>query len=221
MTTLSKTQANSHTINFSKFMFPIMHGLILLPLLLFSGLTLAYLLQINPDMNLRGLLGITGTGSMLTFGAMLACTPISIITGWQRPRRLRKPFGLYAFVFAAIHFVAYIDQEGTVSKAIAEMISDGLVLFGFLGLAIMAPLAATSTRWAIRKMRKNWKRLHQATYAATVFISLHLLLVGEGIGAIYLLLLIIRVPPMKNAIIKVRKKYQADRRARARAQATA
>lgn len=210
MTTLSKHQPNT----LHKVAFPLMHGMILLPLAIFTVLTLIYVLQINPDMNMSGLLGTTGTAAMLTFGAMLACTPVSIITGWQRPRRMRKPFGLYAFAFTLIHFVAYIDQEGTLGKAIAEMIGDGLILFGFLGLAIMAPLAATSTRWAIRKMRKNWKRLHQATYAATVFISLHLLLVGEGIGAIYLVLLVMRVPPMKNAIIQVRKKIQADRRAR-------
>lgn len=212
MATISK----AHPIDLNKFTYPLIHTMILVPLAFFTLLTGIYLLHLIPDMNMQGLLGTTGTAAMLTFGAMLACTPVSIITGWQRPRRLRKPFGLYAFAFATIHYIAFIDHEGTLQKALAAITADGLALFGFLGLALMVPLAATSTRWAIRKLRKNWQYLHRLTYVAAVFIAVHLLLVGEGIGAIYLVLLAIRVPRMKHAIIAVRKKYQADRKQAAR-----
>jgi methionine sulfoxide reductase heme-binding subunit len=48
-------------------------------------------------------------------------------------------------------------------------------LAGFAAFLLLVPLAATSTRWAMRKLGKNWKRLHRLVYLAGILAVVHYL----------------------------------------------
>jgi sulfoxide reductase heme-binding subunit YedZ len=47
---------------------------------------------------------------------------------------------------------------------------------GVVGLLILAAMAATSSKWAMKRMGKGWKRLHRLVYAAGIIVIAHGLL---------------------------------------------
>ena len=49
----------------------------------------------------------SGTLGLIFLIASLACTPIRRLTGWSDATRLRRPLGLYGFVFVLLHFGVY------------------------------------------------------------------------------------------------------------------
>jgi len=101
--------------------------------------------------------------------ASLICTPLKIVTGWTWPIRLRRMLGVFAFVYAALHFLTYfiIDQSMDISMVIADITKRKFILVGFLALVILIPLAWTSTNGAVKRMGfARWKMLHRLAYVA-------------------------------------------------------
>jgi len=47
----------------------------------------------------------TGDYALVMLWLSLACTPLYLVTGWSDLLHLRRPLGLYAFVYAAIHLL--------------------------------------------------------------------------------------------------------------------
>ena len=52
----------------------------------------------------------TGDTAIILLGLSLACTPLSTYLGWKDAVKLRRALGLYAFMYAAIHFVLFVDR---------------------------------------------------------------------------------------------------------------
>jgi len=102
----------------------------------------------------------------------LAMTPLNIVFKWRWPLRLRKPAGLWAFGFAALHYCAYTSfRLLTVPwyhKAYGPYVVPGLA-----ALLILIVMAATSHRWAMRWLGKWWKRLHRLVYLVGLLVMLH------------------------------------------------
>jgi sulfoxide reductase heme-binding subunit YedZ len=80
------------------------------------------------------------------------------------------------------------------------------ILFGLLGFLCLLPLAATSTRAAIRWLGgKSWQRLHRLAYVAGVAAAVHFILRVKGFQyepwiylAILVLLFAVRLMPRKR-----------------------
>jgi sulfoxide reductase heme-binding subunit YedZ len=53
----------------------------------------------------------TGRYALYLLVASLACTPIQIVSGWKVPARWRRPRGLYAFMYAALHFMTFLGLD--------------------------------------------------------------------------------------------------------------
>jgi len=107
-----------------------------------------------------------------------------------------------------------IPESGlSIVAALGRTTEANMLLFGFLGLGIMASLAITSNKWSMRTLGRSWKQLHWLTYAVAIFIVLHMLLLGEGIGfaIIYSLLLAIRIPIIRRTIVDWRQKRTSVR----------
>lgn len=172
-------------------------------------------LSFNPiqDLTLR-----TGDAAIKLLLLSLACTPLNILFGWRWPLPLRKPLGLYAFMYASIHFFIFIGLDYSFDwRLIWEATFDKrYALVGFGALLILLPLALTSNRWSMGYLRKNWKRLHQLVYGAGILAVLHFLwarklaLDPEAMlyGFILLLLLIIRLPPIRRTVVSWRQRRQ-------------
>jgi ferredoxin-NADP reductase/DMSO/TMAO reductase YedYZ heme-binding membrane subunit len=121
-------------------------------------------------------LHITGILSLVFLFFSLVITPLKVLTGWNSIIAYRRALGLYGFAYAALHFVIYValDRMGSVSSTIEEIVSRRFLLVGFIALAMMLPLAVTSTNAMIRKLGPvRWKLLHRLAYAATILGVVH------------------------------------------------
>ncbi|MCK6627261.1 MAG: sulfoxide reductase heme-binding subunit YedZ [Anaerolineae bacterium] len=177
-------------------------------------------LTVNPiqDITFR-----TGKPALILLVLSLACTPVNTLFGFKQVLPLRKPLGLYAFMYVSLHFLIFIGLDygfdwGLLYEAIFEK---RYALVGFAAFLILLPLAATSTQGWMRRLGKNWKRLHRWVYLAGILAVIHYvwlvksdirepLLYGAAVG----LLLILRLPAVRKAVTHFRSRFKKERRTR-------
>ena len=145
----------------------------------------------------------TGRWALILLLATLAVTPVRRLTGWNRVIGLRRPLGLFAFFYASLHFMVYlaVDMFFAWGDVLADIAQRPFITAGFAAFALMIPLAATSTRAAIRRLGTRWRTLHRLVYLVAVLAFLHFLwlvkapAIGRPIryGAVLLVLLGVRV----------------------------
>ncbi|MED5199271.1 MAG: protein-methionine-sulfoxide reductase heme-binding subunit MsrQ [Gemmatimonadota bacterium] len=116
-----------------------------------------------------------GDTSLVILLVTLSITPIRRLTGWNDLAPLRRPLGLFAFFYLTIHFLWYaVVDEGLAFEFIVEdVIERPYILAGFTAWLMLIPLAITSTKGWIRRLKKNWKKLHRLVYVATGLGVLH------------------------------------------------
>jgi sulfoxide reductase heme-binding subunit YedZ len=117
-----------------------------------------------------------GLAALVFLVASLACTPARWLFGWTWQIRVRRELGLFAFFYAALHFLTYLALDltfdlGTVAEDVAKR---PFITVGFLAFLILVPLAITSTNgWVKRLGYYRWLRLHQLVYLAGALAVLH------------------------------------------------
>jgi sulfoxide reductase heme-binding subunit YedZ len=107
--------------------------------------------------------------------ATLAITPLRQLTGQPVLVRFRRMLGLYAFAYATLHLTAYLalDLRGYWSLVFEEIAKRPYITVGFAAWLMLLPLAVTSTAGWIRRLGRNWARLHKLVYAVGVLAVLH------------------------------------------------
>ena len=106
----------------------------------------------------------------------LACTPLKMLLGLTWPMRIRRMLGLLAFLYALLHVTTYaVLDQGLDWHAIWDDVSKRkFILVGFLTFVLLIPLAATSTKAAVRRLGyARWKLLHRLAYLAPMLAVLH------------------------------------------------
>ncbi len=106
----------------------------------------------------------------------LACTPARIVFGWAWPLRVRKHLGLLAFAYAVAHFFVYVglDRAGALGTIVADISERPFIIVGLAALALLVPLAATSSKRAIQRLGgRRWNRLHQLVYVIAILAVVH------------------------------------------------
>ena len=105
----------------------------------------------------------------------LAITPLRQLTGQAVLVRFRRMLGLYAFFYATLHFSAYLglDLRGYWTQIFAEIVKRPYITVGFTAWLLLLPLAITSTTGWIKRLGRNWARLHKLVYAIGVLAVLH------------------------------------------------
>jgi methionine sulfoxide reductase heme-binding subunit len=162
----------------------------------------------------------TGRTAITLLVLMLACTPINILFSTTKVAHLRKPLGLYAFLYAGIHFIIFtvIDYGLVLPRIITTFSQKPYLLLGLGTFLVLTLMGLTSFKWWMRKLGKNWKRLHRLIYPVSILIVFHYALAQKGdvfglrgnilkpviYGIIILTLLLIRVPYIKKGILKLR-----------------
>lgn len=106
----------------------------------------------------------------------LAVTPIRQISGWTQVATLRRMLGLFAFFYVALHLASYLVfmQQLNFSDVLRDITKKPYILVGFAAFCAMVPLAATSNRWAMRRLKQRWKKLHRLVYAIAILGLIHL-----------------------------------------------
>jgi len=105
----------------------------------------------------------------------LAITPLRQLTGQAVLVRFRRMVGLYAFAYASLHLSAYLvlDLRGYWAQIFEEIAKRPYITVGFAAWLLLVPLAVTSTQGWIRRLGRNWVRLHKLVYAIGVLAVLH------------------------------------------------
>jgi sulfoxide reductase heme-binding subunit YedZ len=105
----------------------------------------------------------------------LAITPLRQLTQQAVLIRFRRMLGLYVFFYATLHFTAYLvlDLRGYWAQIFEEIAKRPYITVGFTAWLLLVPLAITSTQAAIRRLGRNWARLHRLVYAVGVLAVLH------------------------------------------------
>ncbi len=106
----------------------------------------------------------------------LTVTPLRTVSGWNALARFRRMFGLYAFFYAVLHFMAFawLDMGLDLDAILADIPKRPFILVGSLALLLMLPLAATSFNRAIKALgAKRWQALHKLVYLIVLLGLLH------------------------------------------------
>lgn len=119
----------------------------------------------------------TGDWTLRFLLVTLSITPLRRLTGANWLIRLRRMFGLYAFFYACLHFLTYLwfDHYFDWAEIVEDIPKRPFVTIGFTAFVLLIPLAATSTNAMMRRLKKNWMRLHQLVYIVAVLGILHFL----------------------------------------------
>lgn len=194
-----------------QYLLHLVHPLALLPLALLVWDVLRGPALVNPiqEATLR-----TGLTALVLLLLSLACTPINLLLRWKWVMSLRRPLGLYAFLYMALHlFIFAVIDYRLDWNLLAPDISDKRYIFvGLAAFVLLVPLAISSTKGWQRRLGKRWKALHRLVYVAAILAVLHFIwLVKSDIrlplayAFVLLLLLLIRLPSSKRAIARLRQ----------------
>lgn len=184
-------------------------------LLLLWDLSQASLVNPIQEITLR-----TGYWALVLLVLSLLCTPLNSLFGWKQAIALRRPLGVYAFVYAALHMATFVGLDfGFNLELIGREISEKrYIIAGLAAFLLLLPLAITSTKGWQRRLGKHWKRLHRLVYLAAPLAVIHFVwLVKSDIrepllfGAIVATLLALRTPRMRRFIAGVRSRPRSTR----------
>ena len=140
----------------------------------------------------------TGEWTLRILLITLAITPLRQITNRVSFIRYRRMLGLFALFYASLHFLCWmIFLLGFRFFAIMEeLVERPYITVGFSAYLILLVLGVTSPKAMVRKLGKNWKRLHRLVYVAAILGTIHLLWIlrsniGEAVlyGTILVVLL--------------------------------
>jgi sulfoxide reductase heme-binding subunit YedZ len=173
----------------------------------------------------------TGRHAITLLVLSLACTPLNNIFGWRELLKRRRALGLYAFLYATIHVIIFIDLDyGLAWSLIVQTIFEKpYIVVGMLAFLMLIPLAFTSFDIWKKRLGKNWKRLHQFVYLIAPLAALHYAWGKKGdffqlrgdiirpliYSLIIILFLITRIPQVRKALASFRDRILIPFRRRA------
>jgi len=174
-------------------------------------------LSVNPIQDLEQR---TGRAAITLLVLSLMCTPLNTLFGWKELLKRRRALGLYSFMYATIHVLIFLDLDYGLawSLIIQSIFEKPYIIFGTITFFLLLPLAVTSFNIWQRRLRKNWKRLHQTVYLIAPIAVLHFAMSKKGdifqlqgdivrpliYGLVVLILLILRIPTIRKFFASLR-----------------
>lgn len=182
----------------------------------------------------RNIVLFTGKSGLIFLMLSLACTPVARLLGWRAALQVRKALGLWGFGFATFHGLFFLQGKqlfigsnpgrelwGALQDMVQMVRYGSKVPYaeaGIYALFLLTLLAITSNRLAMRRLGKNWKRLHRLVYLAVPVVIYHYwwrtvtpFPVPPPLGSwqVFLfallvgLLLLVRIPPVHRRLAKL------------------
>ncbi len=149
----------------------------------------------------------TGKTALILLLLSLACSPINFLFKFRPALKLRRPLGLYSFMYASIHFAIFIGVDYFFDFSLIQdaLLEKRYAIVGLTTGIILLLLAITSTKGWQRRLKKNWKRLHSLVYVAGILAVVHYIwLVKQGVSdpwfyaGIAVVLLSLRIKQIKK-----------------------
>ncbi len=123
----------------------------------------------------EGLIHYLGIGALRLLLLTLVVSPMARWRGNPLWLRLRRPLGLWCFVWASLHLAAWVVLDLALDWRLigAEIVVRTYLLVGFAVWLILAVLAVTSLPPLVRRLGRRWRPLHRAIYPAVLLACLH------------------------------------------------
>jgi len=117
----------------------------------------------------------TGDWTLILILTTLAVTPLRRLTRQYWLIGVRRMIGLFAFFYATLHFLTYIwlDKFFDFHEMLKDIAKRPFITVGFSAFVLLIPLALTSTKGSIRRLGKNWQRLHRLIYLTGILGVIH------------------------------------------------
>ena len=136
----------------------------------------------------KALLHETGEDALAILFVSLAVTPLRRLLHLNKLQNVRRMLGLWAFFYAAVHLSIYLvfDQLcysiatcdfNTIWK---DIVLRRFIFVGQLAFLILLLLAITSTGGWVRRLKKNWQRLHRLAYVAAAAGVVHFIWIQKS-----------------------------------------
>jgi sulfoxide reductase heme-binding subunit YedZ len=104
----------------------------------------------------------------------LAVTPARTVFDYGKVVIVRRMLGVTTMAYALAHFSLFIvDRQFDAWKVGSEIFLRFYLTIGFVALLGLVALGVTSTDGWIRRLGRNWKRLHWTIYAIGVLALFH------------------------------------------------
>jgi methionine sulfoxide reductase heme-binding subunit len=120
----------------------------------------------------------TGDWTLWFLLITLAITPARKLLHLPSLIKFRRMIGLFAFFYGCLHFTTYIwlDKFFNLHEMLADIAKRKFITIGLTALALMVPLAVTSTTGWIRRLGgKRWQALHRLIYLSAIAGVIHYL----------------------------------------------
>lgn len=116
----------------------------------------------------------TGLWAIRFFLISLAITPFARALDWPGLLLVRRNVGVAAACYAVVHLSLYIvEQNFMILTVVSEIALRFYLTIGFVSLLVLLALAITSTDGWMKKLGRNWKRLHRLSYPFAAVALLH------------------------------------------------
>lgn len=117
----------------------------------------------------------TGTWALVFLLITLSMTPIRLLTGQVWQIQLRRILGLFMFFYACLHIITYVwlDFAFLWDELLIDVTKHPRILVGFAAFILTIPLAVTSNSYMIKRLKTNWKKLHQLVYLIAILGVVH------------------------------------------------
>lgn len=116
----------------------------------------------------------TGDWAIRLLLISLAVTPLRRIADWPKLIVVRRMIGVAALCYALAHFCLYVvDQNFALTRVASEIVLRIYLTIGFVALVGLLCLGLTSTDAAIKKLGRNWNRLHKLVYGIGILAAFH------------------------------------------------
>jgi len=120
----------------------------------------------------------TGRMALKFLLGSLLITPLARYAKQPLLIRTRRLLGLWCFAWASVHLVSYVMLElgiNNLGLLGQELVSRPYLTLGGISWLILLAMALTSTQALMRKMGRNWQRLHNFVYLVAILAPIHYL----------------------------------------------
>lgn len=119
----------------------------------------------------------TGEWTLYFLFITLSVTPLRRLLKWNWLMPHRRMLGLFALFYGVLHLLSYLIfiLGLDFSRLVSETLKRPYITVGFPALLILIVLGITSTQKMMRRLGKNWVKLHRLVYLALILAWIHVL----------------------------------------------
>jgi sulfoxide reductase heme-binding subunit YedZ len=136
----------------------------------------------------KALLHETGQDALLLLFLTLCVTPIRRLFKVNRIQSVRRMLGVWAFTYAVFHVSMYLALDQLcytwatcqIEDIGKDLVKRPFIIAGMTAWTMLLLLAITSTAGWVRRLKKNWQRLHRLVYVAAIAAVIHFIWIQKS-----------------------------------------